>query len=323
MMQNSKLLPFQEKAKKARFLLLLALLLSLLGSLSGKEFIGAEPAVIALQDIVPGYEYDIYQIAGYEIIIPNSLGDHSMYVIKVNPPEKVKKPLKGFLPLPDPDWFELSEDTIEVEPFDTGRVRYKIKVPEGDEYFNQAYQIEINSKRRPSQKKKTKVGAGVGIVVSLNLEYFIETRPHPEKEPTGVIGVTPSQFYIVNPEYDSDTTMYFRLFNNDTVDHEYTLRTYIPPPQDTLSLRLDIPLTPNFEWIPEDKKDEWIEIKKPTIKVEAGKSKKVELGAHFPDMGVPPDQLVGKGWEGIVAVVPESGDLSRFTRVKFVFPSKR
>ncbi len=325
MMKNKMLLPFQGKANgkagSVKLLLFFILTCSLFPvcRLWGKEFVGAYPAVIALQDIQPGIEYDIYELTGYEIIIPNNLGSPSVYTVKVNPPESVS-PLKGYFPLPDTSWFSLSACTLNVEPYDTGRVRYKIKIPEGDEYWNQAYQVEINIVRRPP--KKVKVATGVGLVLGINLEYLIETRPFPNKEPGGIIGVMPSQFYIVNPEYKSDTTLSFMLFNNDTIEHKYTIETYIPPPIDTLNLVLDIPLTPNFEWIPEAEKDKWLRLKKDKVAVKAGEKKKVELKAYFPDLGVPREELRGKAWEGIVAVVPEAGKFSRFVRVKFLFPTQ-
>ena len=260
-------------------------------------------------------------MAGYEIIIPNTLGSPSMYIIKVNQPDEVR-PLKGFVPLPDTSWFSLSADTLNVEPYDTGRVHYWIKIPEGDEYWNQAYQVEINIMRRPVKKKK-RVGTGVGLILGLNLEYLIETRADLQKEPGGILGVMPSQFYIVNPEYKSDTTLSFQIFNNDSIDHQYVLSAYIPPPIDTLNLVLDIPLTPNFEWVPEDQKDKWIKFKDASVTVKAGEHETAKIKAYFPDMGVPPEKLIGKAWEIAIGIIPDAGPYSRFVRVKYLFPSKK
>jgi|GEM_PF-2737137 len=288
--------------------------------LSAGEFIGAQPAIIALQDIFPGEFYDIYKEGGLEILIPNAIGSKSVYKLNVSMPEQVK-PLKGYLPLPDPSWFKLDKDSLVVEPYDTGRVRFYIQIPAGEEYRNQAYQVEIHIVRRAYEKEKT--GTTVGLVLGLNLEYFIETSPIPEPKtkPAGILGVAPSQFFIKNPEIGKDTTMSFRVYNGDSVDHDYTVKLYIPPKQDTLNIRLDIPESPGYEWIPEETKEEWIKLKTTSLKVKAGSSGVVTLTAHFPDLGVPRDSLMNRGWEGIVAVVPDAG-YSRFVRVKFFIVSE-
>ncbi|MGB9562039.1 MAG: hypothetical protein ACPL6C_04415, partial [bacterium] len=251
----------------------------------------------------------------YQILIPNAIGSRSLYLLNVNPPEQVR-PLKGYLPLPDTSWFRLEPDSLVVEPYDTGRVRFHIAVPAGDEYRNQAYQVEIHIVRRAYEKEK--VGTTVGIVLGLNLEYFIETSPYPEPKakPAGIIGVVPSQFFIRNPSFGKDTTLQFRVYNNDTLEHEYSLSVYIPPPQDTLSIRLDLPGSPGYEWIPEEKKTEWVKISKDKVKVKAGSSELVSVVARFPDLGVPWESLKNRGWEAVIAVVPDAG-FSRFVRIKY------
>lgn len=314
MQKNPKQKPCPSPLRK-KILSSFAFFFFLFSNLWARDFIGAEPAIISLQDIFPGEKYDIYEATGYQIIIPNAIGSRSLYRLNVNPPEQVK-PLKGFLPLPDTTWFRLKPDSLVVEPYDTGRVNFYIAIPEGEEYRNQAYQVEIHIVRRAYEKERT--GTTVGIVLGLNLEYFIETspKPNPSKPPDGVIGVAPSQFFIRNPSFGKDTTLEFRVYNGDTVEHEYSLSVYVPPPMDTLHIRLDLPASPAYEWIPAEKKADWISLPKDKVKVKPGSSEVVKVVARFPDLGVPWESLMNRGWEGVVAVVPDAG-YSRFVRVKY------
>ncbi|MBN2541320.1 hypothetical protein JXI42_00485 [bacterium] len=287
--------------------------------------IEAFPALLSVQSIKPGEPFNLFQNAGIYIFIPNNTKTTSYYIIEVIDTATDSDglgDLKGYSILPDESWVEYPKDTLTVPPGDTAKVNFTLTIPAQPEFYNQAYQVTFGI-CKVMKTAIQKDSPGAGFRVGINLKYFFETLldREPSVPPDGIMGVAPITLreYKYTPGETRET--YITIFNNDDVEHNYALESYIGPhygPTDTINFALDFSPTANMSWIsdlswiqPKNLKTMLFFDKGQSITIPANESRKYPVIIDIPKDA----QTLTKWVEAILFVTSDSG-VSRFSRVK-------
>jgi hypothetical protein len=253
------------------------------------------PGSFCVSNLSVGEDHNL----GIDLIIKNNDDYEEEYTIKtVRLDEKKDNWLKGYSQIPDPDWFYFDKDKVKIKAGDEEKVRMHVKIPDEEKYLNQHWITFVEVQAKPRK--------GMTFNLSLRPSYLIETQSEADisQAPYGDLGVVPSAVRAEDVDLGEIQKVSFTIYNNDKVDHNYKISTYIP---ETSSQKLQISLTPGFVWIEEP---EWVRPLESNIEIKAGQSGQVNLEILIPDG----TELYENGWEGIIMVEPDNS-LSGFARI--------
>ncbi|MBN2542417.1 hypothetical protein JXI42_06080 [bacterium] len=309
-------------------IILVLLTIILIGDVNAAS-IEAFPAMLCIQNLQPGSSFNLEEESNFAITIPNQSNTRYLYKVVL---KEVANILGGYQRLPN-DFIKFVPDSVIVEPWDTGRVNVIVTIPEGDEYYNKNYEAPIQIRKFPVSKK----GAPMGVSFQLNVtvDYFFETVNNRDVSNfQGEFEVIPNVALVTDYVLGSDVIQNITIFNNDNKKHTYTLNTYAPEMQDTISIVRDILVSIPGHWIIEDN---WVqpETKKFLFLFDKGKNitvgpkdkKEYRIDINVPSDAKLPESVLMPGniyyvptfWESIIMVESDTGQKD-FVRIK-VFPS--
>ncbi len=261
--------------------------------------IKVSPGAFCLQGIDAGVDQDL----GIDLTIYNISDEEQVFVVRsLKPSEATEKWLRGYTEIPDANWFYFNENRITIGPNAQGKLRMHLKIPDEEKYLNQHWIVYV---RVTTEETKMFKAALIPC-------YMIETEPERDikEKPYGILSLVPSIVKIEEVIPGEKRTATFKIYNNDEVEHTYTLTPYIPLSKD----KLDISLSPGYEWA-KDKNwvklaKNWWELGEKQIKLKPGEVKDVTIEVSIPEGSQPRNN----GWENIILVEPDEG-LTGFVRV--------
>lgn len=131
--------------KKAYKIILVSLLISIsLGTVrdTSAVSISAQFGEIIMENLRLGETYNTREMVNLPLLITNR-GDQKITIfLTVLKPQGVQL-RKGYEPIPDTNWIELSIDRMEVEPGAKGAADVIIHVPSDEQYARRSYQVMI------------------------------------------------------------------------------------------------------------------------------------------------------------------------------------
>lgn len=281
---------------RSRFCWFFALLFAgILFASNSAEGIMVSPGAFTMQNAEVGKDLDL----GVDLAIKNSSTEEKLFVVRTIKPSEAKKEwLKGYSEIPETSWFYFPEEKIKIKANETGKLRMHLRIPDEDKYLNQRWMVFV--------EVTTEAETGMTFKLSLKPGYMIETESMSDikEKPYGILGIVPGTVKAENVVAGESKKVNFRLYNNDSVAHDYDISPYIPKAS---SLKQDISGSAGYEWI---KDAGWVRPAKTHIKLEPGEVKEVALDIQIPEGSKHSDQ----GWESIVFVKPDKG-LAGFVRV--------
>jgi hypothetical protein len=255
------------------------------------------PGSFCVSNLAVGKDHNL----GVDLTITNKDDFEQEYTIKtVVLDEKKDTWIKGYSQIPDPSWFYFDKDKVKIKAGGEEKVRMHVKIPDQEKYLNQHWIVFVEVTAKPEK--------GAMFNLSLRPSYLIETQAKEdiEQAPHGVLAVAPNVVMADDITLGEEERVSFTIYNNDQVDHKYSVTTYIP---DTSSQKLEISLSPGFVWI-EDLG--WVRPLDSNVEIKAGRSGQVNLEILVPN-GTEYDE---NGWEGIIMIEPDDNNsLSGFARI--------
>ena len=289
--------------KKLIVLIIFTLYLSLIWSAS----IEILPAIVSFDFIPPGYTFNMEAKSGTPILIPNNNDSKIQFSVSFSAKKSPHSLLPGYTNFPDVSWCRLEPDTaIWVEPHDTGRVNLIFTIPNKPEYYNQYWELGVVIAAK--QGVQTKVGGvSMGIFPSVMGSYLISTLPNPKAQPVDKLtAVVPSAAFLKTDEAIKGKDLTFKIYNNDTVPHDYVIKPYEFPHFEWYDVRLAIQLLGDHK----EGKLSWLKtshgflfFKKNTVHLEPGESADWTVSVKLPDKK---EVKEAPGWDFVVQVLPEN-----------------
>lgn len=271
------------------------LILAIFFILSFFEFACAEgirvsPGAFCIKNVNIGKNLNL----GIDLIITNGADEEQEFVIKTLKPSEVKKNwIKGYTEIPDPNWFYYEKDTISIPANSTGKTRMYLNIPDEEKYYNQCWMVYA--------LVTTKTAQGSMFKMAIKPNYSIETvsKADISERPHGILGLVPGILTIENRQ-----KALFKIYNNDTVKHEYVVGSYIP--KQSFS-KQSITLSSGYEWV---KNTNWVTLSHTKVLINPGEIKEVEVKVEVPEK----ERALDPGWESIIMVEQDQG-LPRFVRI--------
>jgi len=267
--------------------------------------VGVVPAIVSFDFLPPGYTFNMEKKAGTPILIPNDNDVPLVFQVSFEANKPPKSLLPGYENFPDISWCKAIPETVIVQPHDTGRVNLIIEIPNDPQLCNQYWElgVVVSTKRALEMKAG---GVQFGIFPSVRGSYLISTLPkegvNPKSKPTAVV---PSAAFISTDEAIAGKKLTFKIFNNDTVPHNYVIEPYEFPHFPKYDVRLAIQnLGDNkpgdLGWISVSKG--FLFFKKNTVRLNPGEFAEWTVSVKLPDK---PEVRQAPGWDFVVKVLPE------------------
>ncbi len=252
------------------------------------------PGAFCVQHVKLGEELKLI-----DMVITNESDQEKRFTMKVlKPSEAVDNWVKGYNEIPDTSWFYLAQDTVTISPYTETKIPLYIKIPKEEKYYNQHWMVYV-------EVTAEEEGALV-FRAAVAPNYMIETQAKRDigEIPYGTLAVSPTIVLADKVIPGKSKQVTFKLYNNDSVEHIYTLTSYIP--QASIE-KQDISVSAGYEFI---KDSSWVKPVKHKIKLKPMEIKEIILSVRIPKGFEPMD----KGWESIILIEPDRG-LAGFVRV--------
>ena len=276
-----------------------------LSSLVFGASVGLVPALVSFDFIPPGYTFDMAKKTGTPILIPNQNDFPVKYTISFEANKAPGQLLPGYENFPDVSWCKAIPETITVMANDTGKVNLVFTIPKDAKYLNQSWELGVIVQAKKGIEAESG-GVKFGIFPSVRGSYLISTLPdikiNPKDKPTGIV---PMAKFISLDEAITGKELSFKIFNNDTTAHDYTIEPYEFPHFEWYDVRLAIQTTGDNE--PGDIK--WLKVskgflffKKNVVHIEPGQSAEWTVQVKLPDKK---EIREAKGFDFVVKILPE------------------
>lgn len=267
--------------------------------------VGIVPAIVSFDFLPPGYVFDMEKKAGTPILIPNDNDIPIRFKVSFEANKPPRSLLPGYENFPDISWCKAVPETVTVAPHDTGKVNLIIEIPNDSLLYNQYWELGVVVSPQKAMEMRAG-GVQFGVFPSVRGSYLISTLPNPRinpvKKPTGIV---PSAAFINTDEAIKGKSLKFKIFNNDTVPHDYVIEPYEFPHLEKYDVRLAIQNLGDNK--PGDTK--WLKVsqgflffKKNTVHVEPGQSAEWTVSVKLPDT---PEVREAPGWDLVVKILPE------------------
>ncbi|OGV62674.1 MAG: hypothetical protein A2283_04410 [Lentisphaerae bacterium RIFOXYA12_FULL_48_11] len=276
--------------KKIYYLILTLILLTACSGRLEAASLKVSPAGFIIHNIVPGRTYDVYKESGLQLTIYNDSAADKTYLLSAHRPSEGGTWEKGYLEIPDPKWCWFDRNEIKVEANSKAYVRFHLKVPDEERYYNQHWVVTLNIAGKP--------GPGGGVGVAINVRAQIETQSRAALKsvtPDGLIGVVPSVITLKTKENREVV-----IFNNSATNETYK----IYPLTDKEKFQKYI--SAGFSPLPEP---DWLKLGDGSITIPAGGRKTLSLKVSLPEKEK-------KKYESIIFIEGQSA--TGFMRVQFM-----
>jgi len=276
-----------------------------LASLVFGASVGMVPALVSFDFLPPGYTFDMQKKAGTPILIPNENDFPVKYTISFEANKSPDELLPGYENFPDVGWCKAIPESITVMANDTGKVNLVFTIPKDDKELNRSWELGVIVQAKQGLEMKTG-GVSFGVFPSVRGSYLISTLPgaetNPKDKPTGI---APMAEFIKLDEAIAGKELSFKIYNNDTVGHDYTIEPYEFPNFDWFDVRLSIQTTGDNE----PGKIDWLKVykgflffKKNVIHIDANQSAEWSVNVNLPNKKEIRD---AKGFDFVVKILPD------------------
>ncbi len=267
--------------------------------------VGLVPAIVSFDFLPPGYTFNMEKKAGTPILIPNDNDVPIVFRVSFEANKPAKSLLPGYENFPDVSWCKAVPETVTVAPHDTGRVNLIISIPNDRNLVNQYWELGVVVSTERALEMKSG-GVQFGIFPSVRGSYLISTLPdenvNPKSKPTAIV---PSARFISTEDAITGKELKFKIFNNDTVAHNYVIEPYEFPHFSKYDVRLAIQTLGDnkpgdVSWLKVSKG--FLFFKKNTVQVPPGGSAEWSVRVKLPDTQ---EIREAPGWDLVVKILPE------------------
>ena len=184
-----------------------------------------------VENIFPGETYNTRELVNLPYVLTNESAYPVTGAIAINIPHK-EMLIKGYEPIPDTDWIELSKTNLRLGPGESILVDIIIFVPDKEEYYGRMFQASIEACARgekgniaaglaskfcfttvPSNTQRAAVEKQKEMLANLNYEVL------PDR--ARLRNVEPGKNY----ELGKDFKQFFKIVNMNEVAYKYTIRS--------------------------------------------------------------------------------------------------
>jgi len=275
----------------------LALPLILLAACSARleaATLKVSPGAFIVHNVVPGQKYDVYEKTGLQLAVYNDSPDAQTYRVSAHRPAKGSTLKKGYLEIPDAKWCWFDQEEIKVEANSQAYVRFHLKIPDEQRYYNQRWVVALNVSCNPRSGGLSAMG------VAIDVRAQIETQAKSDMKgvnPDGPIGVVPAVITLKATEKGE-----VDVFNNSAADETYKI--YLLADKADFQAYTSAGLTP----LPDP---DWIKLGARKLKIPAGGRKTLSLKSMLPEK----EADSTKQYEAVIFIEGQSA--SGFVRVRF------
>ena len=287
------------RMKKASCLILFLIFFSAAFSRLEAAGLSVSPGGFIVNNVTPGITYNLYEKSGIKLSIFNKDDAGHIFTLSVHKPLEVGRMEKGYLEIPDSNWCWFEKDEIKIGPREVGYGNLFIKIPEGEEYYNQHWVATL------AIMQKRGKGIGLGLRINVRVQIETESKDDVKGKPAGIIAFKPStlRFEDVSPGGAQKGSV--TIYNNDNKTHVYKITSLLHSLKEGKQKTY---LTKSYQMMPDPK---WIILDKDSLLIKPQSSCVLSLKLNIPDK----PEYHGKKWEELFLVEPEEG-LPGFIRVR-------
>lgn len=254
------------------------------------------PGRFIVHNVQPGRQYDIHKEMGLRLTIYNDDDTTRTWLLSTNRPSERGRWETGYAEIPDPAWCRFENDEVTVPPRSKAYANLHLKIPEGEQYYNQHWIVTLGIDGKPER-------GGISLAVDIRAQIETKGKENVKTRPDGLLGVAPSTVRFEDAAPGHGNTARVVLYNNDTKPHSYTVTSLFADGKSDRKTYLTHSYTaiPDSNWIRRNQK----------IRVQPGKSGVLHLELDVPN----PEAGAGRKWEEILLIQPEEG-LAGFVRIQ-------
>jgi len=242
------------------------------------------PAEFVVQNVPVGRLCDLHVPHGVVLEIRNDDEGAHTYGLSARAPAAATLQ-EGYAAIPDPAWFTFEPRRVTVAAGATGQSKMFVSIPRDARYYNQHWVVSLAVEAVPEPGSMVALAAYPRAYLETEAKADVKIGGH------GATAVAPSVLSIGTSD-NGPARSTFRIFNNDSRPHSYTLRVSAGARK--------ILASPGRGWI---SNPGWLHVEPRAVTIRAGQTAAFTVEAQVPDVyrGTMP------AWEAIVFVEPEKG----------------
>ena len=205
--------------------------------------ISVSPGTFVIQDVPIGEQYDISKRVGYTIRI-SGVSHQTKFILTPRKPSEDGTIATGYYDFPNPEWFSLECDSVDVSPEKAGEVAIWVYLPDDPSLYNRHFLLGVDV----SPTVETTRGM---LAVGAYLLYRFETLPKADIVPRlqyDELAFVPSAVVFDSLKIGDNRSVNVRVHSGS--EAKQTLKLYRLDPESDVA-KLTILVTPGFQRAPE------------------------------------------------------------------------